>query len=215
MCSSKGKLKYWTIAIKASGLGGRLEPEVTGFPEGMKMSVRRGPADEGRFRTEFLKGTFSASNRSANIVAAGSDFSLLLSEHKKNEAKERFQKERAEFFKARNDKDPEKKALETTIPERVYREVMTDDQGLLVVYLMDLHNVYLQDAGNKAKSDPAMAKVVADNGINLDIPLIGYAIGFPPVSSDPGGEYVHGDYQLEDEEPAEEWDAATLDNNED
>src|SRR5690606_37918319 len=100
------------------------------------------------------------------------------------------------------------KASKITIPEKVYREVMPDDHGLLVVYLMDLDPVF-----RTKEKDKAMKTMVTDNGINTNFPLIGYAIGFPPISPDPGGEYVHGDYDLDDEDSVEEWDE-TLETNE-
>ena len=31
----------------------------------------------------------------------------------------------------------------------------------------------------------------------MTIPLVGYAIGFPPMKNDPGGIYMQGDYDLD------------------
>ena len=42
--------------------------------------------------------------------------------------------------------------------------------------------------------------MIKDNSYNLDIPLIGYAIGFPPVENERVGEYVTGNYDLDDQE---------------
>jgi hypothetical protein len=36
--------------------------------------------------------------------------------------------------------------------------------------------------------------------IDLNIPLVGFAIGFPPIEPDPGGVYVHGNYGFEEDE---------------
>lgn len=201
LCNSKNKLEEWTIAIKASGKGAVLKYDFTGLPNDLRMSVRSGPAEDGYFRSTFIKdGIFSASGRSANIVAAGSDFGLLLSEKTKIDAVRKFREERTEYYRKKGDENYETKAKNITIPERVYREEMTDNQGLLVVYLLDMKQIFLQN-------DDEMNSLVVANGINTNIPLIGYAIGFPPIEPDPGGEYVHGDYDLyEQDEAADEWD---------
>ncbi|RRB06856.1 Z1 domain-containing protein [Larkinella rosea] len=197
LCLEGNKLKNWTIAIKATGDGGVLRASETGLTADLKMSMRAGPKkDSGKFRSLFVTdGRFSASGRSANIVASGSDFALLLSESEKIKAEKAFYDEK--------DKDEKnnRTGKKANIPERVYREEMTDDHGLLVVYLMDLKYIFLQNIG-----DEEMKEMIDKNGIDTSIPLIGYAIGFPPISPDPGGEYVHGDYGIDEEEAAEEWD---------
>lgn len=40
--------------------------------------------------------------------------------------------------------------------------------------------------------------------ISLDVPLVGYAIGYPPIEEDIGGVYMRGDYDLDDIEEDEE-----------
>ena len=47
--------------------------------------------------------------------------------------------------------------------------------------------------------DDEFDKVVGEGGYDLSIPLVGYAVGIPPMKNDPGDEYMHGDYELEDE----------------
>ena len=74
---------------------------------------------------------------------------------------------------------------------------MTDQEGLLVIYILDSYYVFLQEKG---KEDSELKTIVESEGINLNIPLIGYAIGFPPIEPDPGGIYVHGNYGFDDEE---------------
>ena len=39
---------------------------------------------------------------------------------------------------------------------------------------------------------------VKENKINLSIPLVGYAIEFPPIKEDIGGTYLQGDYDLDE-----------------
>lgn len=210
LCAQKDKLRKWTIAIKANGEGSDLLPAQTGLPAKLCMSVRSGPkASNTYFREQFtVKGVFSASGKSANIVSSGADFDLLLSDEKRRAAKQTFHAEMTELYREKNVLDFAKKAAAASVPERVYREVMTDDHGLLVVYLMDLRSVYMVGSG-----DEVMDELYNGRHIDPSVPLIGYAIGFPPVSPDPGGEYVHGDYDL-DEESSEEWDS-NLETNED
>jgi hypothetical protein len=88
------------------------------------------------------------------------------------------------------------KAQGVNIPERVYREKMSDQDGLLVIYVLDSYYVFLQE---KDKQDQEIANMIKADELNLEIPLIGYAIGFPPIDPDPGGTYLHGDYGIEEE----------------
>jgi hypothetical protein len=210
LCAEKNKLRNWTIAIKANGEGNELTPAQTGLPEKVGMSVRTGPkAKNTYFREQFtVRGVFSASGKSANIVSSGSDFDLLLSDDQRKTAKQAFREQMADYFKSQDVENYTKKASEVTVPERVYREVMSDDHGLLVVYLMDLRTVYV--AGS---DDEEMDRLYNNLHVNPATPLIGYAIGFPPVSPDPGGEYVQGDYDIDDD-ATDEWDAS-LETNED
>ncbi len=211
LCAEKDKLKNWTIAIKANGDGNTLPYSQTGLSHDIGLSVRSGPksAPLTYFREQFItKGIFSASGKSANIVSSGSDFDLLLSTDQKKSAISDFRTERAAYLQGKNIQDYVQKAAGLSVPEKVFREIMPDDHGLLVVYLMDLKSVF-----REGLQDREMDKMVSDNNINTEVPLIGYAIGFPPISPDPGGEYVHGDYDLDDDD-AEEWDEK-LETNED
>jgi hypothetical protein len=71
---------------------------------------------------------------------------------------------------------------------------MSDDTGLLVIYLMDLRYV-LPD------SDEGLWNYKIKHDIDIAVPLIGYAIGFPPMSADIGGKYVRGKYNIDEDEP--------------
>ena len=74
---------------------------------------------------------------------------------------------------------------------------MTDQDGLLVIYILDSYYVFLQEKGIE---DSEIKKMIDADGIDLNIPLIGYAIGFPPIVPDPGGVYVQGDYGIDDDD---------------
>ena len=68
------------------------------------------------------------------------------------------------------------------------------------MYLLDTRSVFRQEEGSE---DAELAEVETEEGIDLNIPLVGYAIGFPPIDPDPGGTYLKGDYNLSDDEDEE------------
>ncbi|MBK9591015.1 MAG: hypothetical protein IPO32_05760 [Crocinitomicaceae bacterium] len=79
---------------------------------------------------------------------------------------------------------------------------MNDQEALLVIYALDPYYVFRQEKGEEV--DVEFKKMVEDDNIDLEIPLIGYAIGFPIIEPDPGGVYLKGDYGIEDEELGDE-----------
>ena len=218
-CREEKKLKHWTIAIKTTGRAkenegkGILKQKESGLPVDISMTVRRGPGtDEGvrYFREKFIHGkTFGASGKSANLISAGLDFSILLTKTQIEEAEKEFIENRKSYYQEKypdwTKVEVNKKAEEVNIPERVYREKMSDQEGLLVIYILDSHYVFLQERG---KEDPELKEMINKDEIDLNIPLIGYAIGFPPIEPDPGGVYVHGDYGFEEEEDEGEYNEA-------
>ena len=213
-CRSVNKLKRWTIAIKTTGRAnekegkGKLKKEESGLPIDIDMTVRRGPGKEvgaKKYREDFIqRKKFGASGKSANIISAGLDMAVLLNKAQIEEAEKEFIVNRIQYYEAKYPEWSQVRVQETAekvnIPERVYREKMTDQEGLLVIYILDSYYVFLQEKG---KEDPEMKRFVESEGIDLNTPLIGYAIGFPPIEPDPGGVYVHGNYGFEDEEEIE------------
>jgi len=214
LCKEKNKLSRWTIGIKTTGNANSLEgkgflTEVeSGLPKIIEMTVRRGPKDETatrKYRDEFIQNKeFSASGKSANIISAGLDLSLLLSNNQIKEAEKEFIENRRTYYQKNYPDWPiekvNKEAEKVNIPERVYREKMSDQEGLLVIYILDSYYVFRQEKG---KEDSELKAFIEKEGIDLNIPLIGYAIGFPPIEPDPGGVYVHGNYGIEEEEEEE------------
>lgn len=210
-CRAVNKLKNWTIAIKTTGRAnenegkGILKKEESGLPIDIRMAVRRGPnKDEGvkKFREKFLhENKFGASGKSASIISAGLDLAVLLTDTKIKEAEQEFIENRVKYYKGKypqwSKEEIKKTAEKINIPERVYREKMTDQEGLLVIYILDSYYVFLQERG---KIDTDLKEYVDKEGIDLNIPLIGFAIGFPPIEPDPGGVYVHGNYGFEEDE---------------
>jgi hypothetical protein len=218
-CQADKKLKNWTIAIKTTGRAkenegkGILKKAESKLPVDVTMTVRRGPGtDEGvkYFREKFTQTKiFGASGKSANLISAGLDLSILLSKNQIVEAEKEFIENRRNYYQRKypewTKEQVDKQAEEVNIPERVYREKMTDQEGLLVIYILDSYYVFLQEKG---KEDAELKAMIDTDGIDLNIPLIGYAIGFPPIEPDPGGVYVHGNYGFEDEEAELEFNEA-------
>lgn len=219
-CREVNKLTNWTIAIKTTGRAkenegkGILKKEESNLPIDITMTVRRGPStDEGvkYFREKFIHGKiFGASGRSANLISAGLDLSILLSQSQIEQAEKEFIENRRNYYQGKypdwTKEQVNKKAEEVNFPERVYREKMTDQEGLLVIYILDSHYVFLQEEGKEKDSE--LKEMIDKEGIDLNIPLIGYAIGFPPIEPDPGGVYVHGNYGFEEEEAELEFNEA-------
>lgn len=214
-CQAEDKLRNWTIAIKTTGRAkpnegkGLLTKEESGLPIDITMTVRRGPnKDDGvkKFREKFVDyKIFGASGKSANLISAGLDIAILLTETQIKAAEKEFVENRKEYYRKNypnwTKEQVNKKAEEVNIPERVYREKMTDQEGLIVIYILDSYYVFLQEQG---KEDSQLKTIVESEGIDLHIPLIGYAIAFPPIEPDPGGEYVYGNYGIRaDEEEIE------------
>ena len=98
--------------------------------------------------------------------------SFTLSENEISKIKE-------EFNKNKPGKNP---------PENVFREKINDSEGLLVIFLMDLESVF---------DDDRLKKKTTDESINLSMPLIGFAIGIPPLKANIGGEYLVNKHILE------------------
>lgn len=211
-CREVNKLTKWTIAIKTKGRAkenegkGILSKTESNLSFEIRMTVRRGPStkeDVKYFREKFIHGKiFGASGKSANLISAGLDLSVILSQTQIELAEKEFIETRRSYYKKKfpdwTKEEVNKKAEEVNFPEKVYREKMSDQEGLLVIYILDSYYVFLQEEGKE--KDLSLKKMIENEGIDLNIPLIGYAIGFPPIKPDPGGVYVHGDYGFEDEE---------------
>ena len=207
LCVTQQKLVNWTIAVRRNGAARKLSDLnlKTSMPLDIFFTTRSGPGPGmGFYRQEFLNNkVFSASGKSANIVTRGADLSILLDAQTKKEAEEDFIEGRIDYYMKKLNltrKEAEEKVRSITFPERIYRERMSDQDGLLLIYLIDLETVF-----RKSEKDDELLLMAQTGNFNLDIPLIGYAFGFPPISPDPGGIYVKGDYNLDiDEESTEQ-----------
>lgn len=197
-CNESNKLTDWTIAIKAAGNGRKISLVDLGVSTPISRTVRKGPSKSqpdllDRFVQESI---FSAGGKSANIFSGGKDFQLRLSQVEIEEAEQVFRTrmytEIAAQYPGMPDQDIRERARKKTIPEKVYRQKMSDKEGILIIYLMDLDEVFRSD-GNYIEELNDLR-----NSVNTDIPLIGYAIGIPPVEGDIGANYLQSKFHREE-----------------
>jgi len=216
LCQEHNLLKNWRIAVKKTGGSSNTVPSTeTKLPGDIRLTIRSSTSDEKSiyYKQILNAARFTGSGKSANIISSGLDMAVFLTDVEILDANNDFIKSKIEELiadKGMSLEDAKIKAKETTKPERIYREKMSDQNGLLVIYLIDIREI-LKD------SDPKLKKFKDDHNIDDTIPLIGYAIGFPPIQSqkDPGGYYLKGNYDLnEDEEEIDEFDEEALYSNE-
>jgi hypothetical protein len=166
-CNDTDKLTDWTIAIKTTGSKRALPTSETGFLTEVKL-IKRATSErtENKYYLKLLeKNIFKVSGGSANILSGGRDMSMTLLQSEIEIAESEFRLNH-----------PNK-----SIPERLFREKIKDTEGLMVVYLMDLVNVFNHGVlEEKAKTE----------NIDLSIPLLGFAIGIPPLEINSGRQYL-------------------------
>lgn len=211
LCNENGKLINWTIAVKRNtGAKDRIELEkvINSFPSNMFLTVRRGPKNKESISWSSLMedNVFRSSGKSANLVSAGTDFSITLTPEEKRRAEDLFFSNKvAEYIKGgMNEDDAVAKAKRIkTIPDKVYRQVMNESDGILMIYLIDPGSIFESIPGEKDKE-----LLEYRDKVNLDLktPLIGYALGFPHVSGSIGGVYITAKHQLELEFENDEFD---------
>lgn len=213
LCIENKKLNNWTIALKITGsakdLKGKrvIKAANSNLISDVELSIRRGPnqsLSQEHYRKRFLEEhKFHMTGKNANIISSSKDLSLRLSEQIIARAENQFYDEKVRDIQKKKPSlsNTEARKEIKTIPERVYREKMTEDEGILIIYLFDSKYSFNQEDG---KEDPIFQDYVNANNIDLDTPLVGYAIGFPPIQNDPGGYYVKGDYDISEDEPFEE-----------
>jgi hypothetical protein len=222
LCNKEGYLTNWTIALKITGASKHgLSKEESGLNnsidinKNIQLARRSGPRSDDDVRKFINHNLFKASSKSANIISSNKDMSILLNGPEKKIAEETFYKFKAKELMRKDNllskEDALKNAKTKTIPERYYRGMMKETEGLLMIYLFDSKYSFNQEFTNKKnpeKNIELKAKFKAykdENKIDLKFPLVGYAIEFPPIENDPGGIYLQGDYELDvDEEISNE-----------
>lgn len=211
LCNIEGKLINWTIAIKRN-FGSRpkvnLAKGLSLLPEDMNLTIRRGPKKEKEENARsmlFNQNIFKASGRSANIVASGEDFAITLDKTRYDKAIDLFQKRKAEEIAKKEGISKAEALIKAkkinSIPDKEFRAQMEEKDGVLVIYLIDSKRIFEPVEGIL---DTDLLNYVEKKQLNLEIPLIGYALGFPRVSGEIGGTYVHYKEDIEEEDEFDE-----------
>lgn len=217
LCNEVGKLTNWTIAIKRN-MGAKvkieLQKQIQSFPENMYLTIRRGPKPLSQqvSRDSLLQDDiFRASGKSANLVSTGDDFSITLTSDEKRKAEERFYENKiSEYIDSGLSK---KEAIEKanrikSIPDKIYRGSMQESDGILIIYLIDAERIFESTQGEE---DKELLEFRDKKKIDINTPLIGYALGFPNISDDIGGVYITSDHQYQLEFEEDEFDESILD----
>ena len=217
LCNEVGKLTNWTIAIKRN-MGAKvkieLKKQIQSFPENMYLTIRRGPKllSQQVSRDSLLQDDiFRASGKSANLVSTGDDFSITLTSDEKLKAEERFYENKiSEYIDSGFTK---KEAIEKanrikSIPDKIYRRSMQESDGILMIYLIDAERIFESTQGEE---DKELLEYRDKKKIDINTPLIGYALGFPNISDDIGGVYITSDHQYQLEFEEDEFDETIID----
>lgn len=196
MCNGRSLLTNWKIAIRKTGTGRDIKEDNLN----VQLTKRSGPdqKENSPYYNDLLNEMiFTASGRSMHIMTSGMDEAVGLGKDIIDKAIEEFREYKTtKIIEDENitASDARVKAEKKTIPGWIFRKARPETQGLLLIYLMDLREVFHDDDLKKAAS----AK-----GINLDIPLIGYALSFPEIEDDPGAIYMANEYIIEPAHEAE------------
>lgn len=196
LCVEVGKLTKWKIAIKRSGTG----REIKEHNLALNMTKRSAPKknEESTYYLDLKNEMiFTASGKSMNIMTSGMDETVGLEQAKVDLAIEEFRQFKKQKFLDSGEKtelEAIQSAKEITIPGWIFRKIRPESEGLLLIYLIDLLHVF---------NNEELKAAAEEKGIDLKIPLIGYAISFPEIKDDPGAIYLANDFvQSDDEEIA-------------
>lgn len=191
LANKNNKLNNWTIGIKLTGASETLTKETTGFLRDIQLTQRSGPdPDKSRRWLNYIKDEkiFRAGGNSANIVTGSNDMAVALTDEEEAKAKKDWQKELYIKLKIENadwtEDELQKEIKRKNIPEKAFRQKMSNRQGVLMIYLIDTADVF------KHKGKDIEELIPIRDTIGTKIPLIGYAIGIPPLGIDLGGTYL-------------------------
>lgn len=195
-CKKKGKLTTWIIAVKDAqrGEGKKLGKDVLGIGHEVKQTVRRGPAEHtGAVDFLFDQKVFKVNN--AQIISA-SDFAIALDKDVRKEAETEFRIEKEKELLLKGYKnDPvgaRQKSKTIMVPDFQYRKFMDESTGVLMIYPLELSKVFETNDKGSSEEYKNKLKKFGDNEslTNLDLPLIGFALGFPDIRDVEGGNFV-------------------------
>jgi hypothetical protein len=219
LCNQKGYLNNWTVALKVAG-SCQTDKDLSYFGlntdigiGSIKLAKRSGPRRKDDVDMFINQKKFKASSKSANILSSNADVAIFLSKQEIELAKGNFYDFKAKELLKKDDSLAYDSAYEKakkdykTIPERYYRGQFKSDQGLLIIYLFDskycfneLGTENIEDSDVKKYIEAIFKEYRDENIIDTSIPLVGYALEFPPIEEEIGGTYMQGDYNLETDE---------------
>ena len=204
-CKNNRKLQNWSVAVKTRGNAttefgkGVISKEESNLPCDVGLSIRSFPKSDKHINLFKNQKLFKATENSANILSNNRDLSIRLDSEQIKAAHKKFINEKVEtILKEEPDLSQEEareKAKKKTKPEYIYREQMSENEAVLIIYLFDSYYSFDQKKVGDRNTD--IESLISEEGINLNIPLVGYALGIPPISDESGDIYVKGDYDLE------------------
>lgn len=197
LCSERGKLKAWTIAIKNGGSTKEFKYEDLK----VKGTVRTGP-DKSKSKIKYYNELkdhliFTASQKSKNIITTGTDESIGIEYEVRKNIEKTFREARKNKLvgNGTNERDAEGLAKKTTIPGNIFYEHRSDTEGLLLIYLIDLEEIFKEEELQNVAVRCGIASIFDE------VPLLGYALSFPYINDDPGGAYYSNKIEvIEDNE---------------
>jgi len=194
LCTALGKLTNWKIGIRRTG---NIRPVFERDNVSVSLTRRSGPDqnDSKEYYQELKdKLLFTASGKSMNIITSGMDESLGLQQEEINNAIDAFRKYKKEqaLKNGSSEAEAETSSKRATIPSWIFRKIRGENNGLLLIYLMDTKSIF---------HDEELKKSAEKEGIDLNIPLIGYALSFPEIKDDPGAVYAANKVTQVIEEP--------------
>lgn len=195
-CLGKNKLTKWIIAIKSPNKGEGDELKKGDFLDQgpVLQTIRRGPNEGSMAASDlFERDIFKVKN--AQIISA-SDFSIGLDNDQKEKAELEFrkniEKEYSKKYPNESKDEIKKRVKKATVPDFQYRKHMDESTGLLIIYPIQLKTIFETNDSKSSKEHNEKLKEYKElKGLaNINIPLIGYAVGFPDVRGISGGTYV-------------------------
>jgi hypothetical protein len=201
LCMTEKKLTKWSVVIKVSGRGNLIRKEESGLPIDIHKAVRQSSSSQRWIDELKYHHVFAAAGGSSNILGGGKDMQVRLEQSQIDTATKDFQEQ---LYKDLQKKYPnvsnseiENRVKRTGVPEKIFRRKMTDEEGVLIIYLMDLDAIF------KNKEGPIYGVEDLKNTIDTKVPLIGYAIGIPEIDSNIGGNYLESTFHKDEDDNIE------------
>ena len=197
LCNKENKLTKWSVVIKISGNGGTIFQSDSGLPLDVNKAVRASSSSH-RWQDELrYNNIFAAGGGSSNILGGGKDMQVRLEESQVDFATKEFKEQLYKDLKIQypntSEDEIQKKIQKTGAPEKIFRRKMTDEEGVLIIYLMDLESIFSDRKGKITGLD------TLKKSLDTNIPLIGYAVGIPEIDSHIGGNYLESIFHINEE----------------